>query len=53
MNSLSLKLKIIDILSHQFQSMMWDIHIKSSKSNVEIEIALFCEFSFFIVLMTL
>ena len=54
MNSLSLHLKKIDhLFSDQFQSMMCNIQIKSSKSNVETEIALFLEFSLFIVLITL
>ena len=41
------------LFSVQFQCMMSNIQIKSSKSNVEIEIALFPEFSLFIVLKTL
>ena len=54
MNSLSLQLKKIDhLFSDQFQCMMCNIQIKSSKSNGEIEIALFPEFSLFIDLITL
>ena len=54
MNSLSLQLKKIDhLFSDQFQCMMSNIEIKSPKSNVEIERALFPEFSLFIVLITL
>ena len=45
--------KIDHLFSVQFQCMMSNIQIKSSKSNVEIEIALFPEFSLFIVLKTL
>ena len=54
MNYLSPQLKKIDhLFSPQFQSLMRNIQIKSSKPNVEIEIAFFLEFSFFIVLITL